>query len=288
MPVSPYRLPTAGRDGVLVRRDGALVRALLIGDAPALVRAWAAGGRVRFRAEAPTRAGAAAAIERMRFALGTDHDLGEFHRRHRSDPLIGSVIRGRPWVRPRRRPEPFEALAWAVCEQLIDSVRAASIERSIVRRLGSRTASGRFRLPPSAAEVAGCSPAELDACGLAPKRSIALVKAAREVVSGRADLSRHEPSWRRLLAIPNIGSWSVEMLAFEGQGRDDVLPALDLAYVKLVGRLRYGGRRASEDEVRAFFAPYEEYAGLAGVYALHTGPVVTPRSLPSTGERWRS
>ena len=27
----------------------------------------------------------------------------------------------------------------------------------------------------------------------------------------------------------------------------------------------------TEDEVRAFFAPYEEHAGLAGIYALHRG-----------------
>jgi 3-methyladenine DNA glycosylase/8-oxoguanine DNA glycosylase len=97
---------------------------------------------------------------------------------------------------------------------------------------------------------------------------MALIRAAREVASGRADLSRHEPSWTRLLTIPNIGNWTIEMLAFEGQGRDDVLPALDLAYVKLVGRLAGLGRRATEDEVRSFFAPYEEWAGLAGIYAL--------------------
>ncbi len=223
---------------------------------------------MRFHAEAPSRDAAAAGIERMRFALGTDHDLGEFHARFRRDPLIGPVIRARPWVRPRRRPEPFEALAWAVCEQLIDSRRAAAIQRSIVRRHGRRSACGSLVAPPSAAAVAGRSPAELDACGLAPKRSIALVRAAREVASGRADLARHEPSWRRLLAIPNIGHWTIEMLAFEGQGRDDMLPALDLAYVKLVGRLAGLGRRASEDEVREFFAPYEEWAALAGWYAL--------------------
>ena len=46
------------------------------------------------------------------------------------------------------------------------------------------------------------------------------------------------------------------------------MPALDLAYVKLVGRAGGLGRRATEDEVRAFFAPYEEWAGLAGIYAL--------------------
>jgi DNA-3-methyladenine glycosylase II len=117
--------------------------------------------------------------------------------------------------------------------------------------------------------VAGCSPAELEACGLAHKRSIALIKAAREVASGRADLTQHEPAWRRLRAIPNIGSWTIEMLAFEGQGRDDMIPALDLAYVKLVGHLAGLGRPATEDEVREFFAPYEEHAGLAGLYALH-------------------
>jgi 3-methyladenine DNA glycosylase/8-oxoguanine DNA glycosylase len=262
-------LPTGGRDGVLVRREGALVRVVYAEGEAVVVRAWAAGRRVRFRAEAPTRAGALAAIERMRFALGTDHDLHEFHRRFRRDALIGPVVRRRPWLRPRRRPDPWEALAWAVCEQLIESRRAAAIQRGLVRRLGTRSSCGVLRSPPSAGRIAGCAPAELDACGLAPKRSIALIKAAREVASGRADLAEHEPSWRRLLAIPNIGNWTIEMLAFEGQGRDDMIPALDLAYVKLVGRLAGLGRRATEDEVRAFFAPYEEHAALAGMYALH-------------------
>jgi 3-methyladenine DNA glycosylase/8-oxoguanine DNA glycosylase len=269
VPAGTYRLPTAGRDGVLVRRGGALTRVVSVEGEAALVRAWAAAGRVRFRAEAPSRGAALAAIDRMRFALGTDHDLRAFHRRFRFDRLVGPVIHRRPWLRPRRRPEPFEALAWAVCEQLVNSRRAAGIERSIVRRLGTRSDCGAFRSPPSAERLAGCAPAELDACGLAPKRSVALIKAAREVASGRADLAEHEPAWRRLLAIPNIGNWTIEMLAFEGQGRDDMLPALDVAYLKLVGVMAGLGRRATEEEVRAFFAPYEEHAALAGIYALH-------------------
>jgi 3-methyladenine DNA glycosylase/8-oxoguanine DNA glycosylase len=254
---------------VLLARDGALLRVVYAEGGAAVVRAWVGGGRVRFRAEAGSRACALAAIERMRFALGTDHDLAGFHRRFVRDELVGPVIRRRPWLRPRRRPEPFEALAWAVCEQLIDGGRAAAIERKIVRRLGTRDADAALQSPPSAERLARCAPAELDACGLAPKRSIALVRAAREVASGRADLARHEPSWRRLKRIPNIGNWTIEMLAFEGQGRDDMLPALDLAYVKLVGVLAGLGRRATEEEVRAFYAPYEEHAALAGLYSLH-------------------
>jgi 3-methyladenine DNA glycosylase/8-oxoguanine DNA glycosylase len=254
----------------MVIRDGALTRVLWAHDEEVLVRAWAAGQAVRVHATAGSGDAAALAIERMRFALGVDHDLSEFHRRFRWDPLIGPVIRRSPWLRPRRRPEPFEALAWAVCEQLVESSRAAAIQRRIVRRLGRRSACGTLRAPPSADWLAGRSPAELDACGLAPKRSIALVRVAREVASGRADLSEHEPAWRRLRAIPNIGNWTLEMLAVAGQGRDDQLPALDVAYLKLVGAAARLGRRATEDEVREFFAPYGEHAALAGHYALST------------------
>jgi 3-methyladenine DNA glycosylase/8-oxoguanine DNA glycosylase len=251
------------------RREGALVRLLHPGGEPAVVRAWIAGGRVRFRAEAASRDAAHAAIERMRFALGVDHDLTEFHRRFRRDPLIGPVIRGRPWTRPRRRPEPFEALAWAISEQLIESRRAAEIQRRIVRRFGPSSGCGGLRDVPAAALVADRAPAELEACGLAPKRAIAMVRVAREVASGRADLAAHESTWRRLRTIREIGSWTVECLAFHGQGRDDQIPAGDLAYVMVVDRLAGLGRRATEDEVRAFFAPYEPYEALAGLYALN-------------------
>ena len=268
MPVGPYRLPGPGRDGVMVAREGVLARALWIHGEEVLVRAWAVRGAVRIRAEGGSRDVCAAGVERMRFALGTDHDLSDFHRRFRWDSLVGPVIRRKPWLRPRRRPEPFEALAWAVCEQLIDSGRAAAIERRIVRRHGRLSACGTLRAPPSAAFLAGRSPAEIDACGLAPKRSIALVRAAREVATGRADLTEHEPAWRRLRAIPNIGNWTLEMLAVAGQGRDDQIPALDVAYLKFVGLAAGLGRRATEDEVREFFEPYGEYAALAGTYAL--------------------
>jgi DNA-3-methyladenine glycosylase II len=261
-------MPGGGRDGVL-RRSGEVLSRLLHPDGEAVVvRAWHTGPAVRLRAEANSRDRAALGLERMRFALGLDHDLTDFHRAFCRDPLIGPAIRRRPWLRPRRRPEPFEALAWAICEQLIESRRAAAIQRRLVRGFGRPSACGTLRDAPSAALLAGRAPAEIEACGLSPKRAITMVRAAREVASGRADLTRHEPSWRRLRAIPGIGSWTLEMLAFEGQGRDDQLPAGDLKFVKLVGHLAGLGRRATEDEVRAFFAPYGEFAGLAGLYAL--------------------
>ena len=262
-------MPGGDRDGVLRRRDGVLVRLLCVGEEAVIVQAWPGGGRVRLRAEAPSRAAAGAAVERMRFALGVDHDLRPFHRAFRRDRLLGPVLRRKPWLRPRRRPEPFEALAWAVCEQLIEGRRAVAIERRLAARHGRRSACGTLCDVPSAAAVAGLAPAELEACGLSPQRSLTLARAAREVASGRADLTEHEPAWRRLRTVAGIGSWTLECLALHGQGRDDQLPAGDLAYLKLVGRLARLGRRATEEEVRAFFARYEPYAGLAGTYLVH-------------------
>jgi DNA-3-methyladenine glycosylase II/AraC family transcriptional regulator of adaptative response / DNA-3-methyladenine glycosylase II len=85
------------------------------------------------------------------------------------------------------------------------------------------------------------------------------------------DHNDHEHGWRRLRTIPGIGSWTVQTLALTGQGRLDQLPAGDLAYLKLVGRLLSGGHpraRATEEQVGEFFAPYGRWAGLAGIYAL--------------------
>lgn len=270
VPVGPYRLPGGGRDGALCHSGGVLTRLLHVADEPVVVRAWAAGGAVRFRAEAAGDRAARYAVGRMRFALGVDHDLAAFHRRFRRHELLGPVLRRKPWLRPRRRPEPWEALAWAVTEQLIEGSRASAIQRRMVFGHG-REHEGLHDVP-GADRVASMAPAQLEACGLSPSRALTMVRAAREVARGRVDLQdpgRHDHDWRRLRAIRGVGSWTVEYLALHGQGRDDVLPCGDLAYIKLVGVLAGLGRRATEDEVREYFEPYAPYAGLAGTALAH-------------------
>jgi 3-methyladenine DNA glycosylase/8-oxoguanine DNA glycosylase len=267
-PVGRYRLPPPRPDGIMRRRGTALVRVIHLGDEPAVVRAWPVSGAVRLRGEACTREAAAHAVERMRFGLNLDHDLRPFQRRFKDDPLIGPVIRRHPWLRPFRRAVPFEALAWAITEQLIETTRAFAIQRRLTYRYGRRSACGTLRDAPTPGALAARAPYELAALDLAAKRALAMIKVSREIDCGRVDLTEHEPAWKRLLSIPNIGSWTIDCLAFHGQGRDDMLPAGDLAYIKLVGRMARLGRRATEGEVREFFAPYGEYAGLAGTYML--------------------
>jgi 3-methyladenine DNA glycosylase/8-oxoguanine DNA glycosylase len=287
VPPSPFRLPThGGGDFVMTVRAGVASRLLLVERCPVLVRAWEpVRGRLTVRAEGldpaavelpppaleqlrPAGPGQLAeAASRMRFALGVDDDLGEFYRRFRRDPLLGPAIRRRPWLRLRRRPWPWEALAWAVVEQLIESGRAARIQRRMVGRWGARLGprGAQLRDMPSAELIAGRAPAELDAAGLSPKRSIALARVARQIAAGR--IAPGEPQAdRRLLAVPEIGPWTVQCLGLLGRGEPDSLPAGDLIYLKLVGRLARLGRRASVDEVEEFYAPYAPFRGLAGAW----------------------
>ena len=263
-----------GLDRVARIRGGVLHRLLHCGEHPVWVRvAQLSADRVLFGARAADRDVAEWGIERMRFALGIDQDLRPFYERFRFDPLIGAAVRSDPGLRVSARPDPFEALTWAICEQLIEYERAAAIERRLVARLGRRCAHSELADAPTAAVLAAQAPALFVSLDLSEGRALALRRAAVEVASGRVDLTAadHERGWGRLRRIPGIGSWTLEMTALTGQGRLDQLPAGDLGYLKLVGRLRGGDprARATEDEVRELFAPYAPWSGLAGLHALH-------------------
>jgi 3-methyladenine DNA glycosylase/8-oxoguanine DNA glycosylase len=304
LPRWPYRLPrSSGGDGVARVRAKVVERLLHVGLTPVRVRTWRTReGYVHIRAESvdpasvehpiavagepPPEERAPAdeaelgiAVERTRFSLAVEDDMGEFFEAFKRDPLLGPTIHHKPWVRPRRRPWPWEALCWAITKQLIESSRAAEIERRIVRewgpayvppdhdppRLGRRPRP--LRDVPSAAVIAGRAPAELASVDLSQGRSLAMVRSAREVARGRARLDDPDGD-RRLLEISEIGPWTIQCLGLHGRGDPDSLPAGDLAYVKLVGYLEGLGRRATVEEVEEYFAPYAPYRGLAGTFAV--------------------
>jgi DNA-3-methyladenine glycosylase II len=277
-PIWTFRLGRASLDGLLRRRGDGLIRLMHVDGSPVVVAvAQPAPDHVVFAARAASEAVARIGIARMRHVVGVDDDLREFHERFRDDPVIGAAVRAYPGLRVRRTPTPWETLAWAITEQLIEFERAVLIQRRMIRALGPSWAG--FRDSPPAHVVAAQAPALLESFGLAAKRALAMRRAAGEVAAGRIDWA--EPG-RRLLAIREIGPWTVEMLALHGLGRLDVVPAGDLGYLQLVGALY--GKRVDVPEVREFFEPYAPYAGMAGAY-LRLSRIPTRRPLRRAGTR---
>jgi DNA-3-methyladenine glycosylase II len=310
-PPWPFRLGGGTADGLMRRRGASLQRLLhLRGQRVHVGIVQPAPGRVLFAARADTEEAAAEGIARMRFATGVDDDLRPFHDAFSSDPVIGRAVRANPRLRVRRRPVPWEALFAAVTEQLIEFDRAVAIQRRMIAVLGHRCTRTGLRDGPAAAAVAAAAPARLASFDLAPKRAIALRRVAAEVAGGRTDLEAAmgapassglaEAAARRLLRITDIGPWTVEILALHGFGRHDVVPAGDLGFLKMVGRLNTGHPKARAEvrEVREFFVPYGEWKGLAGEYLRYgwasglVSPTITPdriRPGPAprrAGTRW--
>ena len=70
----------------------------------------------------------------------------------------------------------------------------------------------------------------------------------------------------RLLRERGLGPWSLGVIALEGLGSYRHGLVGDLALVKLCSALR--GRWVELHETAELLAPYEEWAGLAGVYLM--------------------
>ncbi|MBM3677509.1 MAG: hypothetical protein FJW96_06440, partial [Actinobacteria bacterium] len=92
-------------------------------------------------------------LETARFQLALSDDTGPFHERYSRDPLVGPSARAFLEYRPLRVPTVAHALLRAFCGQLIESRRAAAIERAILRHLGLEVATREA--------LAAAAPAEL-------------------------------------------------------------------------------------------------------------------------------
>ena len=242
-PPWPFRLRGGSADGLLRRRGSSLQRLLHRDGAPVHVAViQPAPDRVIFGARAESEPDAMWGIRRLRFATAVDDDLRPFYDEFRDDPVIGKAVRAAPELRVRRAPLPWEALSNAVCEQLIEFERAVAIQRRMIAALGSRCPRTGLRDAPTPATVAAVAPARLEAMDLAPARALTMRRVAAELASGRVDLLAADPlpGWRRLRAIPGVGPWTLEVLALHGQGHHDRVPAGDLGYLKLVGRITTG------------------------------------------------
>lgn len=237
-PTGPYRLALMARQGWSSAMPGG-------GRASAH---QLADGRIAIRATDE------AALASARFQLALADDTSEFHRRFRDDRLVGPAARTLVGYRPLRLPTVTHATLRAFCGQLIESRRARAIERAILRHLGVEIATRE--------SLAGAAPVELRRGGLAQHRATALVRLARVVDLERLRDHPTDVVLARLTREPEVGPWTVGVIALEGLGRYDRGITGDLGLVKLAQSL--WGRPVEAHETQALLEPYGEWQGLAG------------------------
>lgn len=209
-------------------------------------------GRVVLRA--PDETG----IALLRFMLALDDDTTAFVRRFRNEPLLGPSVRELTGLRPLRLPTVAQSVLRAICGQLIEARRARAIERAVIR--SCREAA------PSREAIGRLSPAELRRLGLATQRASALVRLCRTLDLERLRELPIEAVEARLLRERGFGPWSLGVVALEGLGSYRHGLVGDLSLVKLCSALRGGWVESAE--TAELLEPYEEWAGLAGVYLM--------------------
>jgi 3-methyladenine DNA glycosylase/8-oxoguanine DNA glycosylase len=257
-PRGPYSLALSARlagDATRTLRDGVLCANLGVERG----FAWQGpDGRVTLRA------GSESGLELMRFVLALDDDHTPFLRANERDPLLGEAVRHLRGLRPVRVVTVAHSLLRALCGQLIESRRARTLERRIVRA-AAREPHGLVP-PPTAASLGRFSAAELRALGLHARRSATLLRLLRSSDLERLRALPTEAAATRLERERGLGPWSVGLVCLEGLGRYERGLVGDLGLIKLVSALR--GRRAEAWETAELLEPYGEWAGLAGMYLL--------------------
>ena len=261
-PIGPYSLRLSGRHA---------------SDATRVVSAWTYRATVRVgdrleRVHALQRpdgrivvaAGSDAGVDHVRFALGIDDDHSEFLRRFADDPLLGESVKQLRGLRPMRTGTVAQALLRAVAGQLIQASRARQIERTIVRATTPEL--GGLHAPPTCADLARYSPAELARLGLGARRAGALIRLCRTLELERLKALPTAKIVARLTRERGLGPWSVGVVCVEGLGRYEFGLYRDLGLAKLASAL--WGRWVEAEESDELLAAYGEWSGLASVYLL--------------------
>ena len=256
-PAGPYSLALTARgasDATRLWRDGVL-RAVVRGEQAAATQL--PDGTVVLR-------GSEAAIERLRWMLALDDDHTEFLKRFKHDRMLRGPIAHFQGKRVLRVDTVAQALLRALCGQLIESRRARSIERRIIRAFSPRV--DDLHAAPTSELLARVAPVQYRAHGLHARRCATLVRLCRSVELERLHTLPIESIEQRLLRERGLGPWSLGVIALEGLGRVDRGLVGDLGLVKLAIALE--GRWVEGHETAALLAPYEEWAGLASVYLM--------------------
>jgi AraC family transcriptional regulator of adaptative response / DNA-3-methyladenine glycosylase II len=220
----------------------------------------------------------APALERTRRLLDADCDPVAVDDQLGGDPHLAPLVRRRPGLRVPGHVDGVELAARAVLGQQVTVAGARTLATRLVSELGSPLElAGDHQVThlfPSADALAAVDPGQI-AMPRARGRALTAVAAALADGSVVLDRSADRADVRhRLLALPGIGPWTADYIAFRALGDPDVFLPTDVG-------VRHAAERLGIDDIAArsqHWRPWRSYALIqlwSSVAAGDQGPETT-------------
>jgi DNA-3-methyladenine glycosylase II len=214
------------------------------------------------------------AADSMRHMLALEIDLSGFYSMLEHDQPLSEAVGRLRGLRPPRAESIFEALVVAIIGQQISANVARVIREGLVEAYGTPVDAEGHTLHafPTAQSFNAALPDELRALKLSARKVEYIQDTARRTLEGELERERfenldNEEVITELTKVRGIGRWSAEWMLMRALGRQDVLPAGDLALRRVVQELYFDGATITEPQLAAFgeerWAPYR---GLATTY----------------------
>ncbi len=284
-----------GKAGADLYADGTYYRALRHGNG-VVVASASPDGPAGLRVTLPNGGSQEAltfAADAFARLLGFDIDLAGFYAMLAEDGVLRGAVGSPHGLRPTRAESVFEALVMAIAAQQISGAVARTIRDGLVRTYGEPAEADGHELQafPTAAALLDAGTEALRAQKLSARKVEYIQGVARHTAEGSLEPERFEAmddeeAVAELTAIRGIGRWTAEWVLMRALGRQDLLPAGDLALRRVVSELYFDGETITEQQLAAFAAErWRPYRGLTTTYLFallrqQRAPVVQATTAP--------
>ncbi|HKC18013.1 MAG TPA: DNA-3-methyladenine glycosylase 2 family protein [Candidatus Dormibacteraeota bacterium] len=232
--------------------DGDLWRATRTPDGPASVRLRRRGGEIEVSAWGD---GAHWALVNAPAWCGQQDDDSGFAPQH---PLIARLHREIRGIRMPRTRAVFEALVPTVILQQVTSEEGRNSYHHLVNAIGDAAPGPvALKIPPSPQVLAHTPYWRFHRFGIERRRADVIIRAARSAkrVEETSQMDM-EAAYRRLLAFPGVGPWTVAKVAMVALGDADAVPVGDYHLPHSIGYALDGTPRSTDERMLELLEPY--------------------------------
>ena len=203
-----------------------------------------------------------------------NEDLAPFYQAMENDSVMASLISQLHGVKSPTTPTVFEALVDSVIEQQISLKAARSIEKRLIRAVGSRLTLEDmvYYGYPTSHSLAETTDPIFRSCGLTRRKGEYVRDISRRILSGAFDpesLRKYtdtETIISELMKIRGIGRWTAELTILRGLHRQDAFPADDIGVRRFIAQFYLNNKKISSAEARLFAEPWGAWKGFAAYY----------------------